>query len=663
MTIWHKIIADLTVNSEDSFVMRSQLIALKKQLPLLYLILNANSLALAYTHYASAPLYLTLLAPAILLPICVLRVVQWSRLPVARLTEGELRDVLRRTLIVVSTLGVAFTAWSLSLYPYGDSYAQSHVAFFMSITVIGCIFCLMHLRPAALILTLVVAVPFTARFLTTGNPVFTAIAVNFFLVSIIMVVILLTYYKDFRDLVHSQQNLAALSRENARIANLDSLTGVANRRSFFSDVQLMMDAHVDGQPGFVLGIVDLDGFKPINDVYGHGAGDQVLVEVGRRLQQTAGTAARIARLGGDEFGLVLPIVDAEAVLELGRDLCEAIRAPLQMHAGMPQVAASIGFAVFPDMAADREHLVELADYALYHAKEHSRGTAVLFTKLHQDAIVARSRIEQELRRADFATEIKLQFQPIVEISSARVVAFEALARWHSPVLGLVAPDSFVPACERIGLIKDLTQIVIRKACAAARSWPHDIQISLNLSVHDLVSEDAISRLGSAIRDSRLCPTRITLEVTETALMQDFDQARDTLLALKALGANVSLDDFGTGYSSLSYVRQLPLDKIKIDRSFVADVVTDQASRDIVTMIVDLARNLRIGCIVEGVEDAEQVVILRALGCAVMQGYYFAKPMDGDAIEAFLGANNPASERPNQAMSPGSGQPGPALATA
>ena len=292
------------------------------------------------------------------------------------------------------------------------------------------------------------------------------------------------------------------------------------------------------------------------------------------------------------------------------------------------------------MAADREHLVERADYALYYAKERDRGTAVLFTKDHERAIGARSLVEQELRRADLAAELSLEFQPLVDTSQHRTVAFEALARWNSAVLGRVPPIDFITAAERMGMICRLTEVLLAKACDAMRDWPETMNLSFNLSVHDIASEAAVARIRTMILDSGIAPSRIAVEITETAVMHDFDQARAALLSLKAIGCEIALDDFGTGFSSLSYVHRLPLDKIKVDRSFTAGLASDQASRDIVKSILDLCRNLKIACVVEGVETVEQGLILQSLGCSTMQGYHFSRPMTLAAALAFIAAETP-----------------------
>ncbi len=636
MSLISQKIRELLSLPDDAHLMRSQMTALTRQLPLLYVILATNSIALAFTHYSIAPNYLTLYIPAVMLPVCVQRTVTWMRMQVTSMSDEAIRQRLRSTIVLTSILGAVFTAWSLSLCSYGDGYARSHVAYFMSITVIGCIFCLMHLRPAALLLTAIVTVPFTIRFFLAGNLVLGAIALNFCLVAIIMVVILFASYRAFKELVESQQHLEALSRQNFENANLDSLTGLANRRRFFNDLEGMTTGHALTDGGFTLGLIDLDRFKPINDIYGHAAGDMVLIEVGRRLKEVLGPSVLLARLGGDEFGFVLPLtMDVAAIGAVGRSICEALQAPMVLSTGIAQMAASIGFAAFPDMAPNRQQLLERADYALYPAKENNRGTAVIFDTQHEKAIRARGRIEQELRGADFERELSLQFQPIFDVVSGRTVAFEALARWNSPALGRVSPAEFIIAAEQLGIISEITQVLLRKACEVASHWPRSVGLSFNLSVHDLASSVAIAKIIDIIQASGVDPGRIALEITETAVMRDFGQARDMLMTLKAIGVDIALDDFGTGFSSLSYVHRLPLDKIKVDQSFMAGLTTDKASRDIVKTIVALCRNLGLVCIIEGVELADQVLVLQTLGCTTMQGYYFAKPLNAADLGPFL----------------------------
>jgi predicted signal transduction protein with EAL and GGDEF domain len=350
-----------------------------------------------------------------------------------------------------------------------------------------------------------------------------------------------------------------------------------------------------------------------------------------------GDGISLARLGGDEFAILVNAdVTAESLANLGRRIASALRLPYQIGAAKAQIGSSIGFAIYPDNAGTPDMLFERADYALYYAKRHQRGGTVLFSAEHEAQIRDDSSIEQALKAADFERELSVVFQPIVELGSQRVVGMEALARWHSPTLGHVSPGIFIPAAERIGLIVTLTRTLLRKALAEAALWPEEVRLSFNLSAYDLSSPESVISVLAAINSSRVAPARIDLEITETAVSQDAQAARAAVDTFKALGVGISLDDFGTGFSSLSHLHSLPLDKLKIDRSFVTDICANPASFKIVKSLTALCADMGLTCIVEGVETSEQLELLSSLGATFVQGYYFAKPMTGEAARAYLG---------------------------
>ncbi|MDE2377208.1 EAL domain-containing protein [Bradyrhizobium sp.] len=635
------------VPADNPDLMRAQFDAFSKQIPLLYAILLTNTFAVSYTHLAVAPIWLSVVVPALLCAVGIARLFWWQRKRHRVHSDAEILHSLRVTNWTTLPIAAGFAAWSFALYPYGDSFAQGQIAFFMAVTVIGCIFCMMHLRSVALIVTIVVDVPYVLYFFATGEPTLKAIAVNNLLVTGAMVTVLFIYSRDFADLVASRKSLMAqqaatqaLSDANFRLANLDSLTELPNRRRFFAE---LADAFGDAQRNgsrLAVGIIDLDGFKPINDNYGHSIGDRVLIEVGRRIREAcegfATHRVAFARLGGDEFGLVVCGDPADQdLLALGQRIADRIRLPYQLDTAHNGLSCSIGFALYPRSATSAEALYECADYSLYHAKRHVRGQTVIFSSEHEAEIRSRGVIENLLRTSDFGAEMDLAFQPIVDATSERTTGFEVLARWHSPRLGMVSPADFIPAAERIGLIRQLTQALLIRALAAARAWPDDIRLSFNLSAHDICSPDGILPLISIIERSGVAPRRLDFEITETAVAFDFRRAEESIATLKAMGCGISLDDFGTGYSSLSHVHRLPLDKIKVDRSFVADVNANPVSHKIIKSLTGLCADMEIACVVEGVETHDQLDSLRRLGCDYIQGYYFAKPMPVAAVSDYL----------------------------
>ncbi|WP_240702116.1 putative bifunctional diguanylate cyclase/phosphodiesterase [Trinickia terrae] len=615
--------------------MRSQFEAFSRQLPLLYLILIINSVAVAITHIGVAPDLLSVYVPAVLCVACVVRLAVWARRRklIVNLSDRQIAQRLRTTIWLIVVLGCLFTAWGLSLYRYGGAYAKAHVAFYMSITVIGCIFCLMHMRTAALLLTAVVLIPFALFFSATGNPVFVAIAINMVLVSMAMVKVLLTYYRDFSNLVRSQnaleqkqRELEALNDENHKLANADSLTGLPNRRHFLRQLAEQFENGRLPDRSFAVGVIDLDGFKQVNDLHGHRAGDSLLEEVGRRLVAFMSEQLQIARLGGDEFGLLFLQIDTpRQLLDIGSAICDALRLPYELPRATARISASLGIAMFPDAGRNAEQLFERADYALYYGKENRRGHTTIFSEQHESSIREFGSVEQALRQADLERELTLHYQPIVDARTGEATSHEALARWSSPVLGDVSPALFIRVAERSDLIHELTAVLLGKALAFMNEGGRRIHVSFNLSARDIASPEAVQKIREMVQASGVDAGRLTFEVTETAMTQDFEKGRAALSELKRLGAKISLDDFGTGYSSLHCIHQLPLNHVKVDRSFVCDIARDAAAQGIVRSIVELCRNLELTCVIEGVETEEQIAVLQRLGCKFMQGYYFGRP--------------------------------------
>ncbi|MGA9659839.1 MAG: EAL domain-containing protein [Asticcacaulis sp.] len=628
--------------TDNPDLLRAQYDAFSKQIPLLYFILTSTSAALAITYFNKAPTWLSVVFPLLLIGLCLGRLVMWWRRRGLHVSDAQVLKQMQITHKLAGMIAIVFVGWGLLIYPYGDGYARGHVAFFMAITVIGCIFCLMHVRSAALSVTLLVNIPFIIFFFMQPQLSMKSIAVNLAMVSAAMITILFIYYRDFAHLVASRKTLIlkqaetqALSDENFRIANLDSLTDLPNRRHFFAELDTHF-AEASEKSGFAVGVIDLDGFKPVNDTYGHSTGDKVLVEAGKRLQSVCGDDVFLARLGGDEFGLIISHNPSdERLKQLGAAISDIIRLPFTVGTARALMGCSVGMAVYPRSGDAAEALFERADYALYHAKRHQRGQTVLFSSLHEEQIRTHGVIERALQNADLNAELSMVFQPIVDITTGRVEIFEALARWNSPSLGHVAPCVFIPVAERAGQIKGITRILLKKALAAAKTWPNHIRISFNLSAQDLSDAEGVVHLLALINKSGIDPKRIDFEITETSVTHDFAQAREAVVALKAMGVGISLDDFGTGYSSLSHVHCLPLDKIKVDRSFITDITHNPASVKIVKSLIALCGDMDLACIIEGVETRAQLDVLISMGCTHVQGYYFAKPMSCLDVMAYL----------------------------
>lgn len=635
MGFWNSIVRFFAV-PDDPELVQAQARALTRQVPLMYILLLTNTLILATTH-TSAPDVLRFYVPLALAAFCLARLQMWWRGRTRVLSHVQARRLLRSTVYVAALLGIGFSTWALSLFPYGDPYQQSHIAFYMSLTSVCCLFSLMHLRGAAAMAALCVLAPFGVFFLSSGNLVFSALALNLLIVTGGLIFILNGHYRDFGALVasqgetaHRQTETQRLSDENQQLANVDSLTTLPNRRAFDRQLrELLADAERTGRQ-IAVARMDLDSFKAINEIFGQNTGDQVLVEVANRVVKMKRPDSVIARLSADNFALIIPSPHThEELIQCGARLSGAMLRAFELPDATIHLSATVGLSASRpgDTPAT---LFDRADYATSVAKREARGQALVFSDQHQRDISKVRAMEHALRTADLDEEIYILFQPQFDIGLNRTTGYEVLARWRSPLLGEVSPGEFIPLAERTGTISKITQAVLRKALAFSEQLPRPLRLSVNLSAQDLASTTAIEGIAALVGQFGT-PCRIDFEITETAVMRDLDQANQALLVLLSLGARIALDDFGTGHSSLTHVQKLPLDRIKIDRSFVVDVTTDTTSRAIVKTMIDLCRNLGISCVFEGIETEQQLDVLLGLGGTIMQGYLFGRPMSADAV--------------------------------
>ncbi|MDQ0474989.1 putative bifunctional diguanylate cyclase/phosphodiesterase [Labrys wisconsinensis] len=431
--------------------------------------------------------------------------------------------------------------------------------------------------------------------------------------------------------------LADAEEQMRHLALHDAVTGLPNRASLSRHLQEML---ATGRRVCLLSI-DLDRFKPINDSLGHRAGDVVLGEVAHRLRKLVHEHDLAARLGGDEFAAALLDRTDDEVERFCQRLQRDLAAPI-VHEGCElSVGASIGIALSPGDARSAEELLRVADLALYQAKRDGFGTYRFYAPEMNEHIASRRVLEADLRRALQRGEFVLHYQPRFDAHSMRITSAEALVRWLAPSGGLVRPAEFIPLAEEIGLIVPLGEWVLHTACAAAVQWG-TIGVSVNVSPAQVRSGDLTATVERALRETGLSPDRLELELTEGVLLEDTDRARDTLAALKRLGVRLALDDFGTGYSSLGYIRRFPFDAIKIDKQFVADMATTRGSRAIVQSILGLGKALGMSVTAEGVETAEQLMLLRLDGCDEVQGFYASPPRDQAVIAGLVQAQAPAA---------------------
>ncbi|TCM22448.1 diguanylate cyclase (GGDEF)-like protein [Novosphingobium sp. PhB165] len=609
----------------------AQYLRLRERVPPLYGLLSVNAAILAFTHRALAPGYLTLTVPAILVAACLMRMLVWLRPTTSADFDPDVAEYrMRRTTWLAVVIAVAFVGWALVLDQYGGPYEHGHVAIYIAVTVLGCVFCLTFLPNAALLICTLVLGIFLAYSLIMGPLVRIAIAVNITLVATVILKILRDTYDSFVALETTQHALTSerrqaqvLGAENARLAETDALTGLPNRRRFFSHLEAML-TDADGAEGFSVGLIDLDRFKPVNDTYGHAQGDRLLQVLGQRMIADCPENVVIARLGGDEFGIIVKGSPEEAEA-IAQKLCTEIRRPARVGDLVVAVGCSAGLADFPGSGRSADALFDRADFALYHAKNEKRGQCVRFSSELEGMIRTEQALDAALQTADLARELSVVFQPIVATENRMPMGVECLARWTSPSLGAVPPEMLIASAERIGRAREVTLALFTQALAALIRLPEAMHMCFNLSGHDIADAETVAALIALIERSGGAPSRLIFEITETSLIAKFDSASDALEGLRETGARIALDDFGTGYSSLSALHQLPLDMVKIDRSF-APRLDETRGRRLIAAIRNLARSLSLDCVIEGIETEEQMLSARIAGFTLAQGYHLGMPM-------------------------------------
>ena len=446
--------------------------------------------------------------------------------------------------------------------------------------------------------------------------------------------------RELKMVAHSRARLRAENRLH-RVVNYDQLTGLPNRQLFYQQADRLL-SECGASDGATLLFIDVDRFMRINNTFGYAVGDLLVRQVGARLQTAVSQRGIVTRMGRDDFALLdCAAASEEAARALAERLMQAFTQPFKLDGREFFLTLSIGVCRFPHDGADVARLLVNAENAMFLAKRNGRNNYQVYVHELNSASAERLEMETALRHAVSRGELVLHYQPSVDVAAGRITAVEALVRWAHPTRGMIAPDKFIPLADETGLIGEIGHWVLFEACAQTRRW-HDagmsgLKVSVNVSAVQFRQCDLVQIVADALAQTGLPPWCLDLEITETVLMQDADATIATLLALKAMGVCISVDDFGTGYSSLAYLKRFPIDTLKIDKSFMRDVVRDGHNAAIVRTVIALAKNLDLESIAEGVETEEQVSFLRAEGCDRLQGYFFSKPLPPDNLAAFVRA--------------------------
>jgi len=444
------------------------------------------------------------------------------------------------------------------------------------------------------------------------------------------------YVAILRDITEQKRDEEQILRQ----ATYDSLTGLPNRTLFLERLSCALATIRRQQGALALLFIDLDNFKTVNDTLGHDKGDLLLQQAARRLKDCIREVDTVARFGGDEFTVIIQMLDhANSAAQVAEKIIHTFAAPFLLSGNEAYIGTSIGISLFPHDSSDPTILLRNADIAMYHAKAAGRNQYYFFTEEINTHAQARMNMELDLRRAVDKKEFSIRYQPIVDLYSGRVTGLEALVRWHHSEHEWIAPEAFIPVAEETGLINPIGEWIIKTACKQGKQWLDDgmppLIISINISSRQMMSGQMVEILKNTLNETGYPTHLLVLEITESLLLEDTAATTQQLHTLKEMGIRLSIDDFGTGHSSLSYLKYFPVDAIKIDKSFIQDIAKSPEDTSLVQAIISMSHSLGLTTIAEGVEDQDQLALIRALKCDFVQGYYYSKPLQPHELMDFL----------------------------
>jgi diguanylate cyclase (GGDEF)-like protein len=621
--------ADLATRSGRALV-EEHYWSLRRQTPIVYLLgfVNLSALEVAATGTVAPGANL----PTFIATCGLVRLWHWYG---ARAGQAPNLDYMaqrvRQTIWFSAAVCLAVCARALFLLQTGDAASHMAVMLFAGLTAFGVAYGLTALPVAGLIPLVLVIAPMSMTGALSSDPRIRGAAFGLVVVGLLTMRLLGSHSRHFASVVRSrsviarEQEVVEDARQQALVAaTTDFLTGLANRRAFVAALDSAM-----AQPDrtFAIAILDLDRFKAVNDTYGHAIGDEVLRAVAARLVDVVGSRGLVARLGGDEFGVLLSATTRPRdALTIGAQIVERVRGPVAIHGRDLTVAGSCGLALsrtLEDRSPSRA--MADADLALYEAKDRADGLAIFDLRMEAPR-KRRAQIERALQLPGIYDQLRVVFQPIFDLGTGRIVANEALARWSDSELGAVSPAEFVPVAEQLDVIDDINGHLMRLAFDVARDWPSEVKLSFNLSAVQLCSPGSANRVLTGLKRARLCPTRLQVEVTETALLGDIERARANLRALKEAGATIVLDDFGAGYASIGYLRELSFDQIKLDGGLVTAANHSADGKRLLRAVIALCDILGVSTVAEHVENEAILALVTELGCTSGQGFWLERPL-------------------------------------
>jgi diguanylate cyclase (GGDEF)-like protein len=646
---WLSVLKARRLPESDAFLLE-QYSTLRRQIPLMYALMFINVLFLGIESFRDVPFGMSFGIPILLSVAIMARALLWVRRRSTVAQPEEIRRYLRGTIITATLLSIIFGTWGALLFSEADPIRSIAISLYVFVGAISCCFCLQALPIAGYLVLTFGVMPIVIRLFVASEWSLFSVGANFLIVAVLILRTLATNHRSFKQVLQSRSDmLAEQNRAQAaefaaqKLAYEDPLTGLANRRALSENIDSVLSVH-EPREQLHLFLLDLDLFKGVNDAYGHGAGDRLLKEVAARLRSFVEPAGHIYRLGGDEFAVTLRVGEgANGIANTFADqLVREVAVPFLIDRFSHHISASVGISSFPTDSESREELLQHADIAMYDAKSRGRSRHRLYDSSMGAALVARAKLEREIR-ADFGSKAFRPFyQPIVDLSSGRIVGFEMLARWGRADGTMVEPSRFIPIMEECGLIDEFMLQLLEQACRDAKSWPPELTVAINLSPIQLRDPWLSERVLAVLTRHGFPARRICFEITENALLSDPEAARRIIDSLKNQGVRLALDDFGTGFSSIKHLRMLPFDKLKIDRSFVYNVDTDDGAYRVVSGIIRLAESLKLSVVAEGVESASVQHTLKALGCQYAQGYLLGVPANASDTYNLIKGRLPAA---------------------
>ncbi|HUG46751.1 MAG TPA: EAL domain-containing protein, partial [Sphingomicrobium sp.] len=613
--------------------------ALRRQIPIIYVLIAVNLFGLQVA--SGGVLEFGVNVPSAVAICALFRIAQWLRASDDADHAVMLRR-MRQTIWLALAICLFVFLWCHVLIQSREGAVSMDVLLFGSMTAIGAAYGLSPLPAAARLPLLVLALPLAAVSSLSTDLHTVGAALSISVVALLLLRLLAVNNSQFQAVVESrsiiarQQELAEGARQEAiHAATTDFLTGLPNRRAFVA----ALDAAIAGDSkmaSFAVGILDLDRFKVVNDTYGHATGDELLRIASKRLVAAAGKKAVVARLGGDEFGILLPDVHGTAQAQRTADaILAAVCRPADVEGRRFLISLCCGVATAKKASGrSPSRLLADADLALYEAKDRSAGRVAVFEGWMEAPRRRRAQIERALQLADLHERVDLVYQPIIDLNTGQVIANEALARWTDDELGEISPAEFVPIAEQLNVIGDLSDHLMVKAFTEAATWPEPVRLSFNFSAIQLCGQDSAAALLDALDRAKLPTRRLQVEVTETALLRDFDRANANLALLREAGATIVLDDFGAGFASIGYLRKLRFDQIKLDGGLLTAAIDNSDGERLLMAVIGLCDALGVATVAEHVESEEQLKLLVSLGCGAGQGFWLQRPMSAAECRRF-----------------------------